>query len=72
MNSAIGFRRFKTSRHHNQIYITTITSLIGDHTPTKYDITLKNLVSGEYTVFYLNPDGTRHNIGRVAINIPAR
>lgn len=65
-NSAIAFKRFKTSRHDYDIFITAETCVVGGDLP-KYEIILKDLRSGSYSVYYLDPGGAQHEIGAIEV-----
>jgi hypothetical protein len=63
-NSGISLYRIKSVVSGQEIDISITTSVVGDRTP---QLLLHRIGTGNFTVFYRDPDGARRRIGEVAI-----
>jgi len=62
------FKGIRARQHNHEIGFTVLTCLTDGKTKgAPAEINLKDLVSGEYPVFYLNPDGSKEQVGIVSI-----
>ena len=65
-NSAICFYRAEAKVVGHEIHITILTGLCPDNGPLPTpEIRLKGLTLSEYDLIYIDPDGTRHPIGKL-------
>ena len=68
VNSALGVRELKHKRDGNTISLTLVTSVIGKGISTSpKPIDLAAYPDGEYSIEYLDPDGTKHGLGKVTL-----
>lgn len=68
MNSVIVFKGIRARQHNHEIGFTVLTCVTDGKTKgAPAEIKLKDLVSGQYPVFYLNPDGSKERVGVVSI-----
>lgn len=68
INSALGVRSLKHKRDGNTISLTLVTCLIGKGVSTSpKPIDLAAYPDGEYSIVYLDPDGTKHAVGKVTL-----
>lgn len=70
MNSGIAPHRIKTHVSGSEIDMTVMVALVGDGSMSKCQFVLSDVSPGAYTVFYRDPDGTRHRVGQVVIPKP--
>mgnify|MGYP005845341499 CR=1 FL=1 len=68
VNSGIGVHQLKLKRDRKTIYVTVVTSLIrkGIKTSPK-PVDISHYPAGEYTVQYLDRDGTKHPVGKIRV-----
>ncbi|NNC89544.1 MAG: hypothetical protein HKN82_13905 [Akkermansiaceae bacterium] len=68
INSGIGVRGLKHKRDGNTIHLTVVTSVLekGMKTSPK-PVDLSDCPAGEYSVQYLDPDGTKHALGKITV-----
>ncbi len=67
-NSAIVPMNVKSAVQGTEIEITVVTSVATDGNATKGDrLVLPENCKGSYTVYYRDPDGTRHKIGELSV-----
>jgi hypothetical protein len=71
VNSALAVRKLKHTRVGNTIQLRLVTSVIekGISTTPK-PIDLSKYRAGTYSVQYLDPDGTKHNLGNATVTKP--
>lgn len=68
INSGMGVRELKHKRDGNTILLTLVTCVIGkDVKTTPKPVDLSDYPAGEYSIQYLDPDGTRHAVGKVTL-----
>jgi hypothetical protein len=68
INSALGVDKIKHKRDGNTISLTLVTRVIAKGVPiTPRPIDLAAYPDGEYSIEYLDPDGTRHAVGKVTL-----
>ncbi|MFV1872981.1 MAG: hypothetical protein ACMZ64_06655 [Oleiphilus sp.] len=68
LNSGIAFKKVKGKLQGNNINITVQTCLAsGGSQSQEQQITLKNLVPGDYNVNYINPNGNSVHVGKIKI-----
>ena len=67
MNSAESLYRVRAHVSGSEIDITALTTLEGDG---KEQFVLSGVSPGDYTVFYQDPDGTRHKLSQITIPKP--
>lgn len=68
INSGMGVREIRHKRDGNTIYLTLVTSVIGKEvttSPKPVDVT--RFPDGDYSIVYLDPDGTKHALGKVTL-----
>lgn len=70
VNSALGVRELKHKRDGNTIYLTLVTSLIEKGiTRSPKPVDLSAYPAGEYSVQYLDQDGTKHALGKITLKM---
>jgi len=68
INSAMGVRKLKHKRVGKTIQLTLVTSVREKKSTTSCrPLDLSAYPSGEYSVQYLNPDGTTHDLGKIKL-----
>lgn len=68
VNSAMGVRELKHKRDGNTIYLTVVTSVLEKGiTTSPQPVDLSAYAAGEYSVQYLDPNGTKHSIGKITV-----
>jgi hypothetical protein len=67
MASAASLYYIKTRVSGSEIDMTAVITLEG---AGKYQFVLRGVSPGDYTVFYRDPDGTRHKVGQITIPKP--
>ncbi len=68
-NSGMGVRELRHKRDGNTIRLTLVTSVIGKGVTTSpIPIDLSDYPNGDDSVEYLDPDGTRHALGKVTLH----
>lgn len=70
INSALAPYRIKAHISGNEIDMTIVTALVGDGSLKKDQLVLSDVSPGDYTVFYRDPDGTRHKLSQITIPKP--
>jgi hypothetical protein len=66
-NSAIVPVQVDTTLKDTEIEMTVTTSVATNAATHGHQLVLPEHVAGEYTVYYRDPDGTRHEIGSIEI-----
>ncbi|MFZ9936712.1 MAG: hypothetical protein ACO3JG_06590 [Luteolibacter sp.] len=73
VNSALGVRKLKHERDGNTIRLTLVTSVIGKGiTTSPKPIDLSGYPDGDYSIEYLDPDGTKHALGKITLKHAAK
>jgi hypothetical protein len=68
VNSGIGVDKLKHKRDGNTISLTLVTRMIGKGVSTSpKPIDLAAYADGEYSIEYLDPDGTKHALAKVTL-----
>jgi hypothetical protein len=68
LNSGMGVRELKQKRDGNTIYLTLVTSVIEKGiTSSPKPVDLSAYPAGEYSVQYLNPDGSKQMVGKITL-----
>jgi hypothetical protein len=67
VNSALAPYRIKTRISGHEIDMTVVVALAGGGSLKKYQLDLTGVPSGDYTVSYRDPDGTRHKLGQITV-----
>jgi hypothetical protein len=65
-HSAIATYRIESRVSDHTIEMTVLTSLVGDE-PVPQELRLGRVAPGQFSVAYLDPDGTRHPLGQIEI-----
>lgn len=67
-NSAICFQHAKTDIHGQEIHLKVFTGLCSQYnTPVAYTFRLKGITRSEYDLVFIDPDGTRHPLGKLQL-----
>ena len=66
-NSAIVPYRVRSDVSDSEIDVTVTTAVAGNGNAAPPQIVLSGVSPGDYTVFYRDPDGTRHRLSQVVI-----
>ena len=68
INSALGVRELKCRRDGNTVFLTLVTCVIGKEVTTSpKPVDFSGFPEGEYSIAYLDPDGTQHALGKVTL-----
>jgi hypothetical protein len=68
INSAMGVREVKDKRDGNKIYLTLVTSVIEKGVTTSpKPLDFSGYPEGEYSIEYLDSDGTKHALAKVTL-----
>ena len=69
INSGMGVREIKLKRDGNTFRLTLVTCVIGKGlTTSPKPIDLSGYPDGDYSIEYLDPDGTKHALGKIALH----
>lgn len=69
INSALGVEKLKHKRNGNTISLTLVTRIVGKGVSTSpKPIDLSTYPDGEYSIEYLDPDGTTHALGKITLH----
>ena len=64
-NSAICFKKAKAEVVGTEIHLKIYTGLCNNKAPKEQAFTVKDLTAPDYDLVYIDPDGTKHNIGKI-------
>lgn len=67
VNSALAPYHIKTRISGHEIDMTVVVALAGDRSLKRYQLDLTGVPSGDYTVSYRDPDGTRHKLNQITV-----